>query len=78
MVTTDEIPVEYTFMQGSKHNSETLERLSFNLEEGNRVYADAGYTNYKIEGMHMEAEKIDLLVQGKAIQIENMNGIRNT
>lgn len=66
MVTTDGIPVEYTFLPGSKHDSEALKQLPFNLKEGSRVYADSGYTNYKIEDMLIEAEKIDLLVARKS------------
>lgn len=66
MVTTDGIPVEYTFLPGSKHDSEALKQLPFNLKEGSRVYADSGYTNYKIEDMLIEAEKIDLMVARKS------------
>jgi hypothetical protein len=66
MVTTEGIPVEYTFLPGSKHDSEALKQLPFNLEQGSRVYADAGYTNYKIEDMLHQAEKIELLVARKS------------
>jgi len=66
MVTTDGIPVEYTFLPGSKHDSEALKQLPFNLKEGSRIYADSGYTNYKIEDMLIEAEKISLLVARKS------------
>lgn len=66
MVTTDGIPVEFTFLPGSKHDSEALKQLPFNLEQGSRVYADAGYTNYKIEDMLQQAEKIELLAARKS------------
>ena len=66
MVTTEGIPVEYTFLPGSKHDSEALKQLPFNLERGSRVYADAGYTNYKIEDMLQHAEQIELLVARKS------------
>jgi Transposase DDE domain len=66
MVTTEGVPVEYTFLPGSKHDSEALKQLPFNLGQGSRVYADAGYTNYKIEDMLQQAEKIELLVARKS------------
>jgi hypothetical protein len=66
MVTTDGIPVEYTFLPGSKHDSEALKQLPFDLKQGSRVYADSGYTNYKIEDMLKEADDISLLVARKS------------
>lgn len=66
MVTCDGIPVEYTFLPGSRHDSEALKQLPFNLSKGSRVYADAGYTNYKIEDLLKDAEGIDLLVARKS------------
>jgi len=66
LVTTDGIPVEYTFLPGSRHDSEALKQMPFNLNENSRIYADAGYTNYRIEDMLKDAEKIDLLVARKS------------
>ena len=78
MVTTIGIPVEYTFLPGSKHDSEALKQLPFNLKQGSRVYADAGYTNYKMEDMLQQAEQIELLDARKAAQNENVNPIWNS
>lgn len=66
MVTTDGIPVEYTFLPGSKHDSEALKQLPFNLKQGSTVYADAGYTNYTVEDILKQADGIDLLVSRKS------------
>jgi IS5 family transposase len=66
MVTIEGIPVEYTFLPGSMHDSEALKQFPFNLERGSRVYADAGYTNYKIEDMLRHSEQIELLVARKS------------
>jgi len=66
LVTTDGIPVEYTFLPGSKHDSEALKQMPFYLPEGSKIYADSGYTNYKIEDMLKEAENINLLVARKS------------
>ncbi len=45
------------FLPGSKHDSKALKQRPFHLEQGSRIYADAGYTNYKIEDMFQQAEK---------------------
>ena len=66
MVTIEGIPVEYTFLPGSMNDSEALKQFPFNLERGSRVYADAGYTNYKIEDMLRHSEQIELLVARKS------------
>lgn len=60
-----EIPVEYTFLPGSKHDSEALKQLPFDLKQGSRVYADAGYTTSKIENILQQAEQNQLLVARK-------------
>jgi len=61
-VTADGIPVEYTFLPGSKHDSTALKQLPFHLPEKSIVYADNGYTNYSIEDLLKDAENIDMLV----------------
>ncbi|NPD86977.1 IS982 family transposase, partial [Lentimicrobium sp. L6] len=40
--------------------------MPFYLPEGSKIYADSGYTNYKIEDMLKDAEKINLLVARKS------------
>ena len=66
LVTVDGIPVEYTFLPGSRHDSEALKQIPFDLPEKSIVYADSAYTNYAIEDMLKEAENIDLLVARKS------------
>lgn len=66
LVTTEGIPVEYTFLPGSRHDSEALKQMPFNLAENSIIYADSGYTNYVIEDMLNDADKIELLVARKS------------
>lgn len=66
MVTSDGIPVEYTFLPGSFHDSAALKQLPFDLPESSTVYADAGYTNYVIEDLLLENDRINLLTARKS------------
>ena len=60
LVTTDGIPVEYTLLPGSCHDSEALKQMPFNIQEQSIVYADSAYTNYVIEDLLKETDKIEL------------------
>jgi len=60
--TADGIPVEYTFLPGSKHDSNALKQMPLLVAAGSKIYADNAYTNYSIEDMLKDAENIDLLV----------------
>jgi len=66
LCTANGIPVEYTFLPGSRHDSNALKQMPLLLSSGSRVYADSAYTNYSIEDMLKDAENIDLLVQRKS------------
>jgi len=66
LCTADGIPVEYTFLPGSRHDSNALKQMPLQLPPGSRIYADSAYTNYSIEDMLKDAENIDLLVQRKS------------
>ena len=66
LCTADGIPVEYTFLPGSRHDSNALKQMPLHVPPGSRIYADSGYTNYSIEQMLKDAENIDLLVQRKS------------
>lgn len=66
LCTADGIPVEYTFLPGSKHDSNALKQMPLQVPPGSKIYADSGYTNYAIEDMLKDAENIDLLVQRKS------------
>jgi hypothetical protein len=60
--TADGIPVEYTFLPGSMHDSNALKQMPLLVAAGSIIYADNAYTNYSIEDMLKDAENIDLLV----------------
>jgi len=60
--TADGIPVEYTFLPGSMHDSNALKQMPMLVAAGSKIYADNVYTNYHIEEMLKDAENIDLLV----------------
>lgn len=64
--TVDGIPVEYTFLPGSKHDSNALKQMPLLVAAGSTIYADSAYTNYSIEDMLKDAEDIDLLVARKS------------
>ena len=64
--TVDGIPVEYTFLPGSAHDSNALKQMPLQIPEGSVVYGDSAYTNYAIEEMLKDAEDIDLLVARKS------------
>jgi len=66
LCTADGIPVEYTFLPGSRHDSNALKQMPLHVPLGSRIYADSVYTNYSIEQMLKDAENIDLLVQRKS------------
>ena len=66
LCTADGIPVEYTFLLGSKHDSNALKQMPLHVPPGSRIYGDSAYTNYSIEQMLKDAENIDLLVQRKS------------
>jgi hypothetical protein len=64
--TVDGIPVEYTFLPGSTHDSNALKQMPLQIPGGSVIYGDSAYTNYGIEEMLKDAEDIDLLVARKS------------
>jgi hypothetical protein len=66
LVTTDGIPVEYTLLPGSYHDSQALKQIPLNIPEKSIIYADSAYTNYVIEDMLKDAENVELLVARKS------------
>lgn len=66
LVTTDGIPVEYTLLPGSAYDSEALKQMPFNLLEKSLIYADSAYTNYVIEDLLKESDKIELMAARKS------------
>lgn len=51
IVTSDGIPVEFTFTTGNKHDLVGLKQLPVNLPEGSDILADSAYTDYLLEEM---------------------------
>lgn len=51
IVTSDGIPVEFTFTTGNVHDLDGLKQLPINLPEGSDLLADAAYTDYHLEEM---------------------------
>lgn len=66
VLTLDGIPVEFCFMPGSQSDVHGLTKLPLHVSEGSRIWADAGYTDYKTEDLIAEQENIHLMVSRKA------------
>lgn len=54
IVTSDGIPVEFTFTTGNKHDLDGIKQLPLNLPEGTEILADAAYTDYHLEEMLLD------------------------
>jgi IS5 family transposase len=65
VVTSDGIPVEYTFTAGSAHDLEGMKQLPLNLPRGSELTGDSAYTGYHPEEM-MQDGGIRLLAARKA------------
>jgi len=66
LVTKDGVPVEFGFVPGSEGDALALRKMPMDLPEGSVVYADAGYTNYEIEGQVLEADGAAIKTSRKA------------
>jgi hypothetical protein len=51
IVTSNGIPVEFTFTAGSKHDLDGIRQLPVNLPEGSEILVDSAYTDYLLEEM---------------------------
>jgi hypothetical protein len=65
VVTSEGIPVEYTFTVGSAHDLEGMKQLPLNLPPGSELMADSAYTDYLLEEIMLEND-IRLLADRKA------------
>jgi hypothetical protein len=54
VVTSDGIPVEYTFTAGSAHDLEGIKQLPLNLPRGSELTGDSAYTGYHLEEMRKQ------------------------
>lgn len=59
------IPVEFCLVPGSEHDSQSLQKLPFDVAPESCIYMDAGYTDYQSEDDLFEAEGIHARVQRK-------------
>lgn len=59
------VPVEFCVVPGRENDTRALQRLPFTVAAGSHIYADAGYTDYRVEDWLWEADGIDLRVQRK-------------
>ncbi|GAB6120166.1 IS982-like element ISEfm1 family transposase [Dysgonomonas termitidis] len=51
IVTSDGIPVEFTFTAGGIHDIDGIKQLPVNLPDGSQLLADSAYTDYLLEDM---------------------------
>jgi hypothetical protein len=51
IVTSDGMPVEFSFTTGKIHDIEGMKQLPVNLPEGSELLADSAYTDYLLEDM---------------------------
>jgi len=66
VLTLDGIPVEFCMVPGSEHDSQSWQKLPFDLAPESTIYMDAGYTDYGSENDLFEAEGIVAGVQHKS------------
>lgn len=51
IITSNGIPVEFTFTTGNKHDFDRLKQLPVNLPDESELLADCAYTDYSLEDM---------------------------
>jgi len=54
IVTSDGIPVEFTFTTGRTHDIDGIKQLPVNLREGSELLADSACTDYLLEEMLLD------------------------
>jgi hypothetical protein len=65
IITSEGIPVEYTFTTGKIHDLDGMKQLPLNLPKGSEILADSAYTDYMTEEMMLD-ENIRLLAARKS------------
>jgi len=65
IITSEGIPVEYTFTTGRTHDLDGMKQLPLNLPKGSEILADSAYTDYMTEEMMLD-EGIRLLAARKS------------
>lgn len=64
-LTRDGIPVDYHFTYGKVADVKALDKFLYVLPPESKLYADAGYTDYKREDEYFDKRGIELKVQRK-------------
>ena len=59
-------PVQFFILPGAYVDVTAFQMMHLNLPEGSELYADSGYTDYELEELYAECEKIELKVQRKS------------
>ncbi len=65
LTTKTGIPVEFVFLPGSANDVRALNALPLNLPPQSHIYADAAYSDYGVETVLKQSEKIELKVMRK-------------
>ena len=60
ITTIDGQPVEVLLTPGNVNDNKTLHLFNFDLPEGSTIYGDKAYTNYEVEDLLLECDKIEL------------------
>ena len=66
LITKTGTPVSFSFIPSKEADVKSLERMLNELQPENKVYADAGYTNYKTEDKLHDEKFIQLRTQRKS------------
>jgi len=66
ITTADGIPVEYFISAGSFHDVTAFQSMNIDLPANSELFADSAYTDYELEDLYLECEKIHLQVMRKS------------
>jgi hypothetical protein len=66
VLTLEGIPVEFCFTPGSQSDTHALTKLPLSVAPESNIWADAGYTDYKIEDLMLQQQGVWLLVHRKS------------
>lgn len=66
ITTAQGIPVEYFIAAGSLADITAFKGMKIDLPERSALYGDSGYTEYEIEDLYKECEKVCLLIERKS------------
>lgn len=61
------VPVEFCVVAARENDTRALQWLPLAVSAGSHIYADAGYTDYRVEDLLRQEDGIDLRVQRKRV-----------